>query len=188
MNYEEIYSKASKGDENTLKELIAYAEQGEAEAQYLLSCLYEMNGPLKDEEQADYWLNIAVFNGNEQAKQKYYSRPLKSIKNNPEEYNDSGEPSDEPKYNYVESVESGNNWNIRLIWWILFPFLMALYYMHKCEKDAEREKAFKELIKPMDQKIDNFNPTEHIQVNSDLSIKVDEEYVEHLKKKYNQNK
>lgn len=81
MEYEELNKKASLGDENALEELIGYAEQGEADAQFLLSCLYEQDGPLKNEELADYWLDMAVYNGHEQAKQKYYEKPLKPIKN-----------------------------------------------------------------------------------------------------------
>lgn len=81
MEYEELNKKASLGDDNALEELIGYAEQGEADAQFLLSCLYEQDGPLKNEEQADYWLDMAVYNGHEQAKQKYHEKPLKPIKN-----------------------------------------------------------------------------------------------------------
>lgn len=81
MEYEELNKKASLGDDNALEELIGYAEQGEADAQFLLSCLYEQDGPLKNEELADYWLDMAVYNGHEQAKQKYYEKPLKPIKN-----------------------------------------------------------------------------------------------------------
>ena len=81
MDFNELFKNASMGDEVALEELIDAAEQGEADAQYLLSCLYEQDGPLKNEEQADYWLDMAVYNGHEQAKQKYYEKPLKPIKN-----------------------------------------------------------------------------------------------------------
>ena len=81
MDFNELFKNASMGDEIALEELIDAAEQGEADAQFLLSCLYEQDGPLKNEEQADYWLDMAVYNGHEQAKQKYYEKPLKPIKN-----------------------------------------------------------------------------------------------------------
>ena len=185
MNYEELYKKGTGGNDNALEELIGYAEQGEADAQYWLSCLYEMDGPLKNEEQADYWLEMAGYNGNEQAKQKLYERPLKPIKNKrDEEGNDFSENTSETsKYRYVESEEEKSRRRINYIWWILFPILLSLYYMHKCEKDAERDKAFQELITPIEQKSDNFNPSEHIKIDSDLNIKVDEQYIEYLKKK-----
>lgn len=81
MDFNELFKKASLGDEIALEELIDAAEQGEADAQFLLSCLYEQDGPQKNEEQADYWLDMAAYNGHEQAKQKYYEKPLKPIKN-----------------------------------------------------------------------------------------------------------
>ena len=183
MNYEELYIRATKGDEIALEELIDAAEQGEADAQYLLSCLYEQDGPQKNEEQADYWLDMAVYNGHEQAKQKYYEKPLKPIKNYQEEKSSFEGPSDESENHHIESEEEKKAKRIRIIWWIVFPILLAAYYMHKCENDAERDKAFKEQITPFDQKSDNFKPSEHIQIDSDLNIKVDEQYIEHLEKK-----
>lgn len=56
--------------------------------------------------------------------------------------------------------------------------------MHKCEKEAERDKVFQELMTPMDKKSDNINPSEHIQIDSNLNIKVDKEYIEHLENKF----
>jgi len=70
MSYEELYEQAKKGDAEALENLVECAEVGEAEAQYLLSCLYETDGPLKNEEQSYYWLDMASYNGNQQAKQK----------------------------------------------------------------------------------------------------------------------
>lgn len=184
MNYEELYTKASKGDESALEELVDYAEHGEADAQYWLSCLYEMDGPLKNEEQADYWLDMAAYNGNKSAKQKLYERPLKPIKNNRDEEEDFSENAVPNSSNgNVYSEEDRKRWRIRIIWWIIFPILFSLYYLHKCEEDAERDKAFKEQMIPLDQKSDNFNPSEHIQIDSIGKIKVDEQYIEHLKKK-----
>lgn len=184
MNIEELYTKASFGDEKALEELIAYAEQGEADAQYLLSCLYEMDGPFKNEEQAYYWLDIASYNGNQQAKQKLQSRPIvRPTRNKSEVDNVSDCSSDEPEYHYVESEEENTRNKIRLIWWIAFPIILVLYYMNKCERDAKRDKAFQELIKPLDQKSDNFNPQEHLLVDSNLKIKVDKDYIEHLEKR-----
>ena len=183
--YEDLYTKASMGDEIALEELIDYAEQGEADAQYWLSRLYEMDGPLENEEQAYYWLKMADFNGNEQAKQKLYERPLKSFKNNRDkEENDSyNNTSEKTDYSYAESKEDSSHQDINYIWWILFPIFLAIFYMHKCEEDAEVDKAFNELIIPLDQKSDNFNPSEHIQIDSSGKIKVDEQYIDHLKKK-----
>ena len=185
MNYEELYMKASKGEENALEELVEYAEQGEADAQYLLSCLYEMDGPMKNEEQADYWLDMAAYNGNECAKQKLYERPLRPIKNNKdEEEDDSSEANTEDSGNdNVFSEEERKRWRIRIIWWIIFPILFSLYYIHKCEEDAERDRAFKEQMIPFDQRSDNVNPIEHIQIDSNQHIKVDKDYIDHLEKK-----
>lgn len=121
MNYEELYTKASKGDESALEELVDYAEHGEADAQYWLSCLYEMDGPLKNEEQADYWLDIAAFNGNQQAKQKLSARPLRPVKNlfaedetlasadslqSPTDTNGSGVADENPIVNSSKNVET----------------------------------------------------------------------------------
>lgn len=182
MDFNELFKNASMGDEIALEELIDAAEQGDADAQYLLSCLYEQDGPFYNEEQADYWLEMAVYNGNQEAKKKLSERPLRAKKNNQCE-EDASQLSEELETHYVESKKEKTRWKIRIIWWILFPILLALYYMHKCEKDAESHRKFEELIKPMDQKSENFNPSEHIQIDSSLNIKADEQYIEHLKKK-----
>lgn len=187
MTIEELYSKVSLGDEKALEELIDYANQGEADAQFLLSCLYENDGPLNDEEQSDYWLEMAAYNGNQEAKKKLSDRPLKPIKSNLFD-DDTIQSSEEPEDHYVESEEEKTRRKIRHLWWILFPILLVLYHMHKCEKDAERERTFNELVKPMEQKIENFNPSEHIQMDSTGKIKVDEEYVKHLEKMGNKAK
>ena len=184
MNYEELYTKASKGDESALEELVDYAEHGEADAQYWLSCLYEMDGPLNNEEQADYWLDMAAFNGNEKAKKKLYERPLKPIKNKrDDEDNDSETLSQEATYNHINSEEEKTRRRIKIIWWIVFPIILGIYYMHKCENDAKNDKAFQELVTPFDKKSDNINPSEHLQVDSNLNIKADKDYIEHLEKK-----
>ena len=180
MNFNELFENASMGDMIALEELIDAAEQGEADAQYLLSSFYEMDGPLKNEEQADYWLKMAVYNGNQEAKKKLSERPLRAKKSNLAE-EDASQLSEELETHYVESGEEKTHWMIRLIWCVLFPILFVLYHMYKCEKDAESNRMFEELIKPMDQKSENFNPSEHIQIDSGLKIKVDEQYIEHLK-------
>lgn len=185
MIYEELYKKASMGDEIALEKLIDCAEQGEADAQYLLSCLYEIDERLKNEEQADYWLEMAAFNGNEKAKKKLHERPLRPIKNNRDDEDDDSEKlSEEATYYHMNSEEEKTRWRIRIIWWIVFPILLGIYYLHKCENDAKNDKAFQELITPFDQK-SNINPSEHLQIDSNLNIKADKEYIEHLEKKFN---
>ena len=115
---------------------------------------------------------------------KLYERPLRPIGNKSEEDYASDYSSDESEYYYVESEEERTRRRIRYIWWIAFPLVFILYHIYKCERDTEREKAFQELMKPMDQKSTNFNPQEHIRVDSNLNIKVDKEYIGHLKKKF----
>lgn len=84
----------------------------------------------------------------------------------------------------ASDAEESRNSFFKWLWWLLFPVLLTIYYMHKCENDAESHKAFQELITPMDKKSDNINPSEHIQIDSNLNIKVDKEYIEHLEKKF----
>lgn len=184
MAFEELYSKASKGDENAQKELIDYAEQGEADAQYLLFCLYDMDGPFKNEEQANYWLDMAAYNGSQQAKDKVHERPFRPVRHHTDEEDSlAEEPVDESIPKHMGSEEETTRWKIRILWWIVFPVLLVLYHINKCERDAESNRAFRELMTPMDQKSENFNPSEHIQMDPDLHIKVDEEYIEHLEGK-----
>lgn len=122
MNYEELYAKASMGDEIALEELIDCAEQGEADAQYLLSCFYEMDGPLKNEEQADYWLDMADYNGNEKAKQKLCERPLKPVKKHVDEDDDSSITSDKSDTNYIETEEEKSRRRIKYILVDIVPY------------------------------------------------------------------
>ena len=122
MIYEELYKKASNEDNSALEELIDNAEQGDADAQYLLSCLYEMDGSLKNEEQADYWLEMAAFNGNEKAKNKLHDRPLKPIKNNRDEDDDSEMLSKEATYNHMNSEEEKTVGGLELFGGLFFLY------------------------------------------------------------------
>ena len=57
MYYEELYEKANNGDLSALKELESEAGAGNAEAQYVLSCVYDdVTSPFRNVELGMYWL------------------------------------------------------------------------------------------------------------------------------------
>lgn len=57
MTYEDLYNQAMNGSTDAIKELNGYAGAGDAEAQYVLSCVYDNEeSPFKDEGLGMYWL------------------------------------------------------------------------------------------------------------------------------------
>lgn len=57
MNYEEVYNQAMSGNTDALNTLCDIAGSGVAEAQYVLSCVYDNpNSPFRDEDHGMYWL------------------------------------------------------------------------------------------------------------------------------------
>lgn len=57
MNYEELYNQAIEGNVNALETLNAQAGSGDAESQYVLSCVYDgIDSPFRDVDLGMYWL------------------------------------------------------------------------------------------------------------------------------------
>lgn len=57
MVYEGLYTQIMNGSKDAMRELSDYASSGDAEAQYVLSCVYDSaDSPFKNKELAMYWL------------------------------------------------------------------------------------------------------------------------------------
>ena len=57
MNFEDLYNQAMSGDDEALNDLNYFAGSGNAEAQYVLSCVYDNpDSPFVDVDLARYWL------------------------------------------------------------------------------------------------------------------------------------
>lgn len=67
---EELYNKSLSGDKDAFEELKAVAGNGDAQAQYILSCVYEDSAcPFSSIELSMYWLKKSAENGCDRAKE-----------------------------------------------------------------------------------------------------------------------
>ena len=111
MYYEELYNQAMNGKADALEELKADASSGDAEAQYVLSCVYDnLNSPFKDISLGMYWLEKSAEYEFEPAKKKLKELPS-SIKiqygiddNNEEKSDRESDP---------ENIKPGGIWSFR---------------------------------------------------------------------------
>ena len=188
MSYEELYNKAMNGDADALSRLIEDAEMGEATAQYWLSCQYEAEGPLKDEEQSDYWLDMAVYNGNPMAVEKRKRTPHRHNERTAGENKTSSvNMSEDNEAKNEEQEGKAKRKSKNYIWiWGIFLVLIVAKYISKCEEQRERDEGFDRFMEWVDHKEEIFNPSEHIETDSNLNIKADKEYIEWLEKKTRQ--
>lgn len=77
MNYDELYSQAMNGDTVALKELKYDAGRGVAQAQFVLSCVYDnTESPFRNVELAMYWLKTSAGYDYEPAKKKIKELPI----------------------------------------------------------------------------------------------------------------
>lgn len=110
MNYEDHYEKACSGDTSALKELDRQAGAGNAEAQYLLSCVYDnVTSPFRNVELGMYWLKKSSDNGYEPATKRIKELPL-DFKY---QYGLENKEEEEAKYKDAEDIKPGGIWSIR---------------------------------------------------------------------------
>ena len=131
MNYEELYEKAHSGDLSALKELESEAGSGNAEAQYVLSCVYDnVTSPFRNVELGMYWLKKSSDYGYELAVKKIRELPLE-IKY---KYDIANKEEEEIKYQDAEYIKPGGIWSIqgridRTTYWvysILYVIVFAI--------------------------------------------------------------
>lgn len=135
MYYEELYEKANNGDLSALKELESEAGAGNAEAQYVLSCVYDdVTSPFRNVELGMYWLKKSSDYGYELAVKKIKELPL-DFKY---QYGIASKEEEEAKYKEAEDIKPGGIWSIqgridRTTYWVysilyisVFVFLMYL--------------------------------------------------------------
>lgn len=110
MNYEDLYEKVCSGDTSALKELDREAGAGNAEAQYLLSCVYDdVTSPFRDVGLGMYWLKKSSDYGYELAVKKIKELPLE-IKY---KYDIANKEEEEAKYKDSEHIKPGGIWSIQ---------------------------------------------------------------------------
>lgn len=80
MNYEELYERiVSNNDIDAFKEIEAEAGSGNAEAQFVLSCIYDdVTSPFKNIALGMYWLKQSADNGNRFAQEKLEEMPVET--------------------------------------------------------------------------------------------------------------
>lgn len=131
MYYEELYEKAYSGDLSALKELESIAGTGNAEAQYVLSCVYDdVTSPFRNVELGMYWLKKSSNYGYELAVKKIKELPLE-IKY---KYDIANKEEEEVKYKDEEHIKPGGIWSIqgridRTTYWvysILYVIVFAI--------------------------------------------------------------
>lgn len=135
MNYEDLYEKVCSGDTSALKELDREAGAGNAEAQYLLSCVYDdVTSPFRDVGLGMYWLKKSSDNGYEPATRRINEFPL-DFKY---QYGLANKEEEEAKYKDAEDIKPGGIWSIRgridrtsylifsILYFSVFAFLMYL--------------------------------------------------------------
>lgn len=131
MYYEELYEKAYSGDLSALKELESEAGTGNAEAQYVLSCVYDdVTSPFRNVELGMYWLKKSSDYGYELAVKKIRELPLE-IKY---KYDIASKEEEEVKYKDEEHIKPGGIWSIqgridRTTYWvysILYVIVFAI--------------------------------------------------------------
>ena len=110
MYYEDLYKKAYSGDLSALKELESEAGAGNAEAQYVLSCVYDdVTSPFRDVELGMYWLKKSSGYGYELAVKKIRELPLE-IKY---KYGIANKEEEEIKNKDAEQIKPGGIWSIQ---------------------------------------------------------------------------
>lgn len=120
MYYEELYNKAISGDGLSLKELEDIAGSGNAEAQYVLSCVYDdVTSPFQDVSLGMYWLKKSSDYGYELAVKKVKELPLE-IKY---KYDLANKEEEEAKYKDAKDIKPGGIWSIegridRTTYWV----------------------------------------------------------------------
>ena len=131
MYYEELYEKAFSGDFSALNELENEAGAGNAEAQYVLSCVYDdVTSPFRNVELGMYWLKKSSDYGYELAVKKIKEMPL-DFKY---QYGIASKEEEEAKYKDAEDIKPGGIWSIqgridRTTYWvysILYVIVFAI--------------------------------------------------------------
>ena len=142
MYYEELYEKAHSGDFSALKELESEAGAGNADAQYVLSCVYDnVASPFRDVELGMYWLKKSSGYGYELAVKKIRELPLEikykyGIANKEEEIENKD----------VEPIKPGGIWSIqgridRTTYWVysvlyVIVFAILIYLIALLPKET----------------------------------------------------
>ena len=143
MYYEELYEKAYSGDFSALNELENEAGAGNAEAQYVLSCVYDnVTSPFRNVELGMYWLKKSSDYGYELAVKKIKELPL-DIKY---KYDIANKEEEEAKYTDSEYIKPGGIWSIqgridRTTYWVysiiyVIVFAILIYFIALLPKET----------------------------------------------------
>ena len=143
MYYEELYEKAYSGDFSALNELENEAGAGNAEAQYVLSCVYDnVTSPFRNVELGMYWLKKSSDYGYELAVKKIKDLPLE-IKY---KYDIANKEEEEAKYKDSEYIKPGGIWSIqgridRTTYWVysiiyVIVFAILIYFIALLPKET----------------------------------------------------
>ena len=135
MNFEELYNQAMSGDDEALNELNHYTDSGNAEAQFVLSCVYDNpDSPFVDVNLGMHWLQKSARNKFESA-----IRKIKELS-----------PDFQEQYGVIDksedagtNVKPGGVWSFQgridrttyLVYSIVyvFVFTIAFYLLNKME-------------------------------------------------------
>ena len=129
MYYKELYKKAISGDCSSLKEMEDIAGAGNAETQYILSCVYDdVASPFRNVELGMYWLKKSSDNGYELAVKKIKELPLE-IKN---KYDIANKDEEEAKYKDAKDIKPGGIWSIqgrigRTTYWVYYVLYIIVF-------------------------------------------------------------
>ena len=143
MYYEELYEKAYSGDFSALNELENEAGAGNAEAQYVLSCVYDnVTSPFRNVVLGMYWLKKSSDYGYELAVKKIKELPLE-IKY---KYDIANKEEEEAKYKDSEYIKPGGIWSIqgridRTTYWVysiiyVIVFAILIYFIALLPKET----------------------------------------------------
>ena len=143
MYYEELYENVCSGDVSALKELESEAGAGNAEAQYVLSCVYDnVTSPFRNVELGMYWLKKSSDNGYEPATKRINELPLEFKY----QYDIANKEEEEAKYKDAENIKPGGIWSIqgridRTTYWVytvlyIIVFGVILYLIALLPKET----------------------------------------------------
>lgn len=143
MNYEDLYNQAMSGNSEALEKINADAGSGNAEAQYMLSCVYDSNdSPFKDVDLGVYWLKkSAGYN---------YEPALKKIQEMSTTMRiQYGFETDKDNHVEAKDIKPGGIWSFRgridrttylvyfIIYVLFFGFTIGLIHLIPLEQVAE---------------------------------------------------
>lgn len=132
--YEELFNQAMSGDVDALEKINNIANSGNAEAQYVLSCVYtNLNSPFKDISLGMYWLRKSADYKYKPAMQKIKELSTDTEDHNGHDINNENTTS-ESEGNTINNTRSDSIWSFKgridkttyLVYFIVFLFVFGI--------------------------------------------------------------